>query len=182
MTYKFNELWDFAQANCKVLAQEKIELATVFSMMLGCDSYLEIGSSEGNSLYILGHALNTGGNITYVDRNENHTRPWREPKEKLLAEHGYNITPIHGNTHDPDSIRLAGLKRYDCILIDAGHTYDDVIQDARNYAPLADKYIFFHDIRIPETMRAFLDWLEETKATAHLIVNSKKYGFGVVKK
>lgn len=179
---KFDDLWKFAEDNTLILAQEKRELEYIFNLMDGCESYLEIGTSEGNSLYILGNALKERGSITYIDRNEGHTREWRKPKEKILMENGYEILAIHGDTHHEESIRIASGKKYDCVLIDAGHRYEDAIQDARNYAPLANKYVFFHDIRMPEVMNAFLNYLQESNSLGTIIVNSVKYGFGVIKK
>ncbi len=175
----FNELWDFCKANTKILAQDKEEMNEVFDLIKGCESYLEIGTSEGNSLYIFGHAMKHGSTITYVDYNESHTRDWREPKAKILQEDGYIINPIHGNCHNSEVIAEAQKSKYDVVFIDAGHSYNDVIKDAENYAHLATKYILFHDITMDGVRSAFTDWVGDREY--YTVINSKTYGYGIVK-
>lgn len=177
----FEDLWNYVENNCKVLAQNKTEMEHVYNLIIGCESYLEIGTSEGNSLYVFGHAMKSGSEITYVDAAENHTREWREGKIAALLLDDYKITGIHGNSHHKDSVEAAQKKRYDVVFIDAGHTYSDVLQDANNYGPLADKYILFHDVQIPQVMEAYKDWLAETGRTGELVINSDKYGYAIVK-
>lgn len=175
----FNDHWEFVKNHCKVLAQDKEEMEHIYNLMLGCNSYLEIGTAEGNSLYVFGHALPKGSTITYVDAAERHTQSYRE--EKLEHMKGYNVIAIHGNSHHEDAIKKARENRYDCVFIDAGHTYDDVLQDARNYAPLADKYVFFHDVQLPPVMEAYKKWQEESGTKGYEVINSMNYGYGVIK-
>ena len=175
----FNDLWNFVENHCKILAQNKQEMEHIYNLMIGCESYLEIGTAEGNSLYVFGHALKKGSEITYIDAAEEKTRPYRE--EKLSHMKDYTIRGLHGNSHHKDCIEEAQKRRYDIVFIDAGHRYDDVLQDARNYAPLADKYVFFHDVQMPEVMEGFKMWQLESGMKGYTIINSEKYGYGVVK-
>ena len=165
----FNTHWDYCQKNTKILAQDKEEMRCIYGMMEGCESYLEIGSSEGNSLYIFTQALKSGSRVTYVDYGEKWTASWREPKEKLLASKGYNITAIHGDSHDDEVIKRAAKEgSYDCVFIDAGHEYDDVIKDADNYGHLAKKWLFFHDIKLRPVKAAFEMYLYKNKKFVEL--------------
>lgn len=175
----FDDLWEFAKSHCKVLAQEKTEMETVFNLIKDCESYLEVGTAEGNSLYIFGHALKKGSHITYIDAAEVHTQKYREFMIKQMND--YTVYGLHGNSHHLDMITEAKKQRYDVVFIDAGHKYDDVIQDARNYATLADKYVFFHDVQLPPVMKAFEDWQEESGMKGYTVINSDNYGYGVVK-
>lgn len=175
----FDDLWEFVKAHCKILAQEKSEMVEIFNLMKDAESYLEIGTAEGNSLYVFGHALKKGSDITYVDGAEKHTQKYREGILNRMGD--YKVMGCHGNSHDPAIIKQAQERRYDIVFIDAGHTYNDVMQDARNYAPLADKYIFFHDVQMPEVMQAYNDWLKESGRTGYTIIKSIGYGYGVVK-
>lgn len=175
----FDTVWEFVKNHCKVLAQDKQEMNHIYNMMVGCKSYLEVGTAEGNSLYVFGHALKKGSPIFYIDAAEKHTQPYRE--FKILNMPDYKIIGFHGNSHHKDTIAKAKHRRYDCVFIDAGHTYDDVLQDARNFAPLADKYVFFHDVQMPAVMEAYKMWQLESGTKGYEIINSTNYGFGVVK-
>ncbi len=175
----FEELWNFVSKNSKVLAQNKREMEHIYNLIIGSKSYLEIGTAEGNSLYVFGNALEKGSPIFYVDTAEIHTQPYREFKIANMPD--YKITGFHGNSHHKDIIEKVKERRYDCVFIDAGHTYDDVLQDARNYAPLADKYIFFHDVQLGPVMGAYKMWQLESGTKGYEIINSDNYGYGVIK-
>lgn len=178
----FEERWKYCEANTKVLAQDFNEMRTVYGLIEGCESYLEIGSSEGNSLYIFGHAMKPGAHIAYVDFGEKHTTPWREPKEKELKLSGYSLNAIHGNSHDVDVIKeTAKAGAYDVVFIDAGHEFNDAYHDAMNYGHLATKWILFHDIMLRPVRAAFEMYLYKTKRFGFEIMNSLDYGYGVIK-
>lgn len=175
----FNDHWEFVKGHCKVLAQDKVEMEHVYNLMKDCESYLEIGTSEGNSLYVFGHALKNGSHITYVDFAEERTKKYREGILPLMK--AYAVRGIHGNSHAFEVIEKVKERRYDCVFIDAGHTYNDALFDARNYAPLADKYVFFHDVQLPEVMEAFKMWQLESGMKGYTVINSLNYGYGVIK-
>lgn len=178
----FEECWDFivkrsADKNFPVV-QNKHELMEVFSLMKGCSSYLEVGSAEGNSLYVLAHALKEGAHITYIDWDEPHTRDSRNEVVKLLTDEGYKIQPVIGNTQHREVIELAQLNDYECIMIDAGHAFYDVMCDASNYMPFASKYVFFHDIMLPDVGDAFA--IRTRGMKTRRIIHSNNFGYGVV--
>lgn len=162
--------------------QEPSELEHIFNLMLGCTSYLEIGTAEGNSLYVLAHAMKPDSHITCVDFGEKHTRPHAQAVIGSLVMDGYDVRAIMGNSHDKDIIEQATDRQYDVVLIDAGHSYEDVMADARNYAPLAHKYVFFHDVQLPEVERAFKEYQLETGLRGYTVISSKTFGFGVISK
>lgn len=177
--YAFNDLWRFVMKRNITIVQEPNELEHIFDLIRGCESYLEIGTAEGNSMYVLAHALKTNARITYVDLAENHTKPHREKIISDLEAKGYYITPVHGNSHDPEVIMKAN-GRYEVVLIDAGHRYDDASQDAKNYGPMATKYIIFHDINIPGVREAFDKYKEAHNLSGYTISNSETFGFGIL--
>jgi predicted O-methyltransferase YrrM len=180
----FDELWRFITTRSVGFptVQEYHELEHLFDLMQGCESYLEVGAAEGNSLYVLAHALKQGAEIHYIDWDEDHTRAPRVEILKLLQRAGYNVTPIHGNTHDPIVIQRASARQYDVVLIDAGHSYDDVMQDARNYGHLATKYLIFHDVCLPEVNRAFEQYAKGIGASYYRRINSETFGYGIIRK
>ena len=130
-------------------------------------------------MYVLAHTLKPNAKITYVDYGEPHTTPHRNEIIAELTKRGYYITEILGDSHDPEVVMKAN-GRYDVVLIDAGHTYDDALQDARNYGKMATKYILFHDINLPEVKAAFNKYKEETGLPGYTISNSATYGYGIL--
>lgn len=161
------------------LVQDKQELDFIFNLIQGCETYLEVGTAEGNSMFVLAHALKQNAHISYVDWDEERIRPKREMIEDTLTKQGYHITGIHGNSHDPETIMKAN-GRYEVVLIDAGHAYDDAIQDARNYGKMATKYLIFHDVNLPEVKSAFQEYQLETGYKSYIISNSESFGYGIM--
>lgn len=179
MSKSFDELWRFIclRSASFPVVQEYHELEHIFNLIRGCNSYLEIGTAEGNSLYVLSHSLKENAEITYIDWDEEHTR---KPRNQIIEMLNCNINPIHGNTHDSNVINMASIRSYDVVLIDAGHKFDDVIEDARNYGKLAKKYIIFHDINLPDVDEAFGLYQKETGFKSYKISNSEHFGYGVM--
>lgn len=177
----FKDHWEFVKGHCKILAQNYEEMEHIYNLITECEakSYLEIGTAEGNSLYVFGRALPHESDLTYVDMAEAHTKPYRESVIAHMKK--YTIHGIHGNSHHPDVIKEAQKQHYDIVYIDAGHSYNDALQDARNYAPLADKYVFFHDVQMPEVMEAYKQWQEESSMKGYTVIHSDNYGYGVIK-
>lgn len=177
----FDELWKYiAERNC-ITVQEYNELKFVYDLIEGSASYLEVGTAEGNSLYVLAHALAPNARITYIDLGEVHTTPHRNTVIDKLKVDGFKVHGIHGNSTDPSVIALV-QERFDIVLIDAGHTYEEVLSDARNYGKLADKYVIFHDINLLPVRKAFEEYQEETGLTGYMISNSETFGYGIIEK
>jgi len=93
---EFNDLWAFIvkrsnDASMPVV-QDKEELEYVFNLLKDCESYLEVGTAEGNSLYVLANALPVNSEITYIDWAEKHTKENRDFILSRLTD--YKITPI----------------------------------------------------------------------------------------
>lgn len=175
----FNELWDdiVKRSVGFPTVQDKSELEHVFYLMEGCESYLEVGTAEGNSLYVLAHALKRNARITYVDYGEKHTTPHRNNVVTKLTQDGYYIKEVLGDSHNPEVVMKAN-GRYDVVLIDAGHGYGDVVDDAENYGKMATKYIIFHDINLPEVRKAFDEYAAGKKS--YTISNSTHFGYGII--
>jgi predicted O-methyltransferase YrrM len=150
---------------------------------------LEVGTAEGNSLYVLSHALKQPrAAIGIIDYGEEHTK---KARQEILEWIRSDLRPRwirekYGNSHDPSLfIDIAeceeGVLGYDVVLIDAGHAYEDVIADAIAYGSLATKYIFFHDVCLPEVGRAF-DWYckQRPDCRAYKMINSETFGYGIM--
>lgn len=177
--YEFDPLWRKIANRVCMTVQEYHELQFVFNLIQGCESYLEVGTAEGNSLFVLAHALAKNARITYVDYGEPHTTDYRNEMVAEVEKLGYYVTPVLGDSHDPAVVMKAN-GRYDAVLIDAGHKFDDVIADARNYGKMAKKFIIFHDINLPDVDRAFEQYKQETGHKGYKISNSEQFGYGIL--
>lgn len=176
----FDDLWKFARRHGDIV-QLRNEIEYVFNLIRGCSSYLEVGTAEGNSLYILAHALTDDAKIAYIDWAEVHTKERRD--EALEALSPRKVIPIHADTHSHRAIDMANaFAPYDVVLIDAGHLYEDVIMDAVNYGSLAKKFIIFHDTQIPAVRKAF-DWyckVKRFKNVEFFQENQSPFGYGII--
>jgi hypothetical protein len=203
-TKTFDELWRDLEERSRrwaiPIVQDYKELEYVFNLIKGCGSYLEIGTAEGNGLYVLSHAIKLGGKISIIDFGEKHTAAARQEVCDILTE-GHNkliykgdepsydkemAKPPHyphvllGNSHSVE-IRKWTLGMYDVVFIDAGHTYEDVIADAIAYGQLATKYIIFHDICLPPVKTAVEWYLKQNpQFKYHEFINSETYGYGII--
>lgn len=77
------------------------------------------------------------------------------------------------------------LPNYDIVLIDAGHLYDDVINDTNKFSDLANDILLFHDIRPknpPEGGLVYV-WpaLQELGMTLdeEIVADEKRMGIGI---
>lgn len=179
----FDEAWDFivkrsADANM-VVVQDRAELEYVFNLMRNCSSYLEVGTAEGNSLYVLANAMPKGSEITYIDWAEPHTEQNRNFILDRLTD--YTIRYIHADSNDQTTAYEVQCKRFDAVLIDAGHDDFNVAIDAMHYACLAKKYIIFHDVQLRDVDRAFTWYAKQRPdCRAYRVVNSEKFGYGIL--
>lgn len=173
----FDDLWRYVIERNITVVQERSELEHVFNLIRGCESYLEIGTAEGNSLYVLAHALNPGARITCVDLGEMHTRSHQERiMQALLPD--YTVGMFHGNSMDINTYPIK--EKHDVVLIDGGHDYATVKSDIAMYAPLATKHLIFHDVMMPDVKRAVDEYVSETGAKYREFINSLTMGFGIV--
>lgn len=176
----FEELWQWVRDRNITTVQDGPELEHVFNLMHGCDSYLEVGSAEGNSLYVLGHAVKSGGIITYIDLGEPHTKERRQEAVDYI-KHNHLVGEYLGDSTRPTTYKPTKVQIYDCVLIDGGHDFATVLSDAILYAPLAKKYVFFHDIQLPE-VKAAVEWFVARWPLGkyRTFINSETYGYGVI--
>jgi len=188
---EFNKLWkEITRREGVITVQNCEELEHVYNLMCDCETYLEVGTAEGNSLYVLAQALgkNSKWEVTpivyYVDFGEKHTTPARDEVVRYLKDKGIQVKSCLGNSHHPDVVALpqADLSMYDVVLIDAGHSYEDALADAAAYGWRAKKYIIFHDVQLPEVRRAY-DWYraQMPEKESYRVVNSETFGYGVIK-
>lgn len=175
----FEELWREINKAPSAVVQERTELEFIFNKMKSCETYLEVGSAEGKSLYVLAQAMPKGSEITYIDLGEKHTSPERNEWLKKLTD--YKLTEILGNSNSFRSYLPVKDQKFDAVFIDAGHDLFSVLVDACWYGLLAKKFVFFHDVTIPAVDFVF-QWFSKNIPNEHAykVINSETYGYGVI--
>lgn len=177
----FDERWKWITKRAggeSNVVQERHELEHVYNLIKACDckTYLEIGSAEGTSLHILGSIPES---VDYIDLCESHTETLR----KEITGQNAKFTCFKGNSTNKETyLNRIAKKLYDCVFIDGGHDFDTVISDSLMYATLATKYVFWHDIQLPEVREAVDVFLKHHKhlGTYSFFVNSPSYGYGIL--
>ncbi len=183
----FDELWKDLEERSKrwaiPIVQDYKELEHVFNLIKGCRSYLEVGTAEGNGLYVLSHALADDAFVQVVDFGEKHTKAARNEVTGKWLKYSEAL----GNSHNADIVSSVVLdtetcvSRFEAVFIDAGHTYEDVIADAIAYGCLATKYIIFHDVQLPPVKAAYDWYLAQNPQFKHYeFINSPTYGYGII--
>ena len=175
--YGFEDFWQFITKRRPAVVQQREELEHVFNLIHGCESYLEIGTAEGDSLYVLAHALKPGSRITSIDLGELGTRTLVEQIMQLLMPL-HSVAIYRGNSMDAST--YPRKVKHEVVLIDGGHDYETVKSDIAMYAGLATKYLIFHDVMMPSVKQAVDEYVRESGAKYHEFVRSETMGFGVM--
>lgn len=120
-----------------------------------CQSYLEIGSRDGDTFYdIVTKCMPKDAVCVAIDLpggkwgNESSESKLRNCIETLRSKGWQNVYAIFGDSTDSDTIKQVKQLSpiYDAMLIDGDHEYDGVNNDWLNYSPIANKLVAFHDI------------------------------------
>jgi hypothetical protein len=102
-----------------------------------------------------------------------------------IKESGLPADLINLSTLDSEALPKVKniLDSYNIVFIDAGHKYEEVMNDIRKFKPLAKDILLFHDIRpkeVNETIgvyqaiqHSFIDLDEE------IVTNEKVMGIGI---
>jgi len=172
---RFEQLWEASCKRLPTVVQEKRELFALFSLMreIGCESYLEIGTSNGGSLWVLAGVVD--GTLTVVDICE--------AKSKALFDEAVAHTQAHaicGDSTDPATVERA-RGEYDVVMIDGGHSYEVVSADMKNYGPMARKMIVLHDINHRDVQKLWGEIAASIPSRCLMISTPQStMGFGVI--
>lgn len=130
------------------LEQDLLEFANFIDLLRneGVKSYLEIGSKNGGSLWMVASFLPEGSRVVSVDIGSGDYVKFLEQTVSRISTQGRDAHLILGNSADKSVIQRAlALGPFDAVMIDGDHIYDAVMQDWNNYGPSA-RIVAFHDI------------------------------------
>lgn len=121
--------------------------------------------------------------ITYIKHDENNNSLF--DTLDYLKNCGLDISLVNCNTLDDWALPKVteNNKSYNIVLIDAGHKYEEVMNDIRKFKPLAEDILLFHDIRPKEVN----DTIGVYQAINHslidldeeIVTNEKLMGIGI---
>lgn len=141
--------------------QERSEIRSLLQTIAEVQpkTILEIGTSNGGSLFLFARVASPGALIVSVDLPHGEFGggypPWRGHLYRAFASGSQRITLLRANSHESQTLEtvraaLAG-RPVDALFIDGDHSYDGVKLDYEMYGPLvrAGGVIAFHDIVPP---------------------------------
>lgn len=121
----------------------------------GTLSFLEVGAWKGLWAIAFAHFCSIhdieGYYVTITKLNDDINNNGLLKTIKYINKHSWDICAdvIDSDTHNilaEDLVRKYNEK-YNIVFIDAGHKYEDVINDITKFAPLCKDILLFHDIR-----------------------------------
>lgn len=147
---------------------------------------LEIGVFRGQTIALVQLLAKLAGKkcicygVTPLDNTDGH---WdSDYKADIKRIHNeFNLTQpriVKGLSTDPDIIdEVQYMAPYDLVYIDGGHTYDVVVQDMKNYSPLASRFLIVDDCcnDIPMPWGYFTGIEPVTKAVNEWEAGQKKF-------
>ncbi len=140
------------------LLQNAREFAEFIDLMKSewVESYMEIGSMFGGSLWRVANELPKGSRVVSVDYaiDTPEALPHLQACVDELNSTGCDAHLIHGDSMAPDTVeKVRALGPFDCIMIDGAHTLEAVTSDWEHYGPMA-RIVAFHDIAWNSTWKS----------------------------
>lgn len=172
----FEQAWTEVTGRAKCVVQDKEELFGFIQLLVAQNvrSYLELGTSEGVSLYCVGRCLPQESIIYGVDLGEEHSVGHLSQNITLLRQAGQFACFIKSTCADARDQFTDGM--FDAVFIDADHTYESVKQDWEMYRNVG-RIVAFHDIRLEGPGRL---WREIGGGLElHHTACTQKWGIGV---
>lgn len=161
-----------------------------FVLEMKCKKVLALGTQNGQSdrAILMALAQNEEGILVSVDHKRRQT---------ILDEHFSDYKKywnfIQGDTTNPEIVQsvkdtLNEDEQFDFLLIDAGHDYESVSADFKNYAPMVRSggVVFFHDTVNQNAgvnkLWAEIDWPEKFNCNWGNARSNFIVGMGICKK
>jgi len=146
-------------------------------------NFLEIGSAAGGCSVLFDQTFELK-NIVIIDDNQHPKHGLRYWNIKTIKCH---VREFIGKSQTPAAIKFVknlGIK-FDIIMIDAGHGYNETLADVENYEPFLSEggFILMHDIEIVDSVKqAFNEIKKEYKTKTYISKTKPICGIGVLQR
>jgi len=132
------------------------------------ETFVEIGSMEGASLYVYGGLVPRNGTVIALDdcRRKRTRRNLKRAIELLKNAEGIDAKLLRGDSHKPETLdalkTMLGGKLIDFLHIDGDHSAAGSLLDWEMYSPLVRPggIVAFHDIRGSAPCHVDKTWLK----------------------
>lgn len=134
--------------------ESEINSLVQFAHERGVKKYLEIGARHGDTFHYMLTRLNALGTQCSGLALDLPGAAWGQPDSvaalrrciKDLSSRGFAASMLLRDSHDEVTIEMVRQRGpYDLVLIDGDHRFGPVMQDFRDYSPMA-RFVAFHDI------------------------------------
>jgi len=154
------------------LKQHRKEIDFAFNHVLAhvgvVDTFVEIGSMEGASLYVYGGLVPRGGLAIALDdcRRQRTRRNLKRSVALLRDAEGIDASILRGNSHKQETLAVLkeqlGCRMIDFLHIDGDHSAAGSWSDWEMYSPLVRPggIVAFHDIRASAPCHVDDTWLK----------------------
>ena len=152
---------------------------------LSPSTILEIGTSNGGTLYIWARYIKNCRRIISIDLPEGY--PYAKIKLFKLFDKTREFYFLRGNSHSKKAVdmltQVLRQEKIDFLYIDGDHSYEGVKQDFKTYGSFVTRggVVAFHDIVYHRNYGVDRFW-NEIKcqyASKEIITSQKKPGFGI---
>lgn len=176
--------------------QNKEELFILLGLLdfLKPKRVMEIGTSEGGTLFLLSKIVDSDGLIISLDLPNGEGGgefypQWKEKFYKTFASKNQQLFLLRENSHEKSTFekisKIIGKEKLDFLLIDGDHSYEGVKDDFSQYLTLVKKdgLIAFHDINegIDEKVQVKKFWnqIKLDNFSAEIIDEFDDIGYGI---
>lgn len=192
---KFNTVKkSFEEMNLPYIPQNDYELQSFCHVVetLNPQVFVEIGTRNGGSTWILSHFMTPGTTIVSIDLSSDKNT---EKNKKLvlgkIKQNGHDVHSIPFDSTLPETIRklknILNGRAIDCLFIDGDHGWDGVVKDWENYNQFVrkDGVIAFHDIvHSKKPWKVYMLWrvLRTVFKFEEFIAPNSPMGIGIIYK
>jgi len=170
---------------CPQQIQIEIEQLAKEIEKISPSTILEIGTSNGGTLYIWARYIKSCRRIISIDLPEGY--PHTKIKFLKLFDKAKEFHFVRGNSHSQKTVdiftQVLGQDKIDLLYIDGDHSYDGIKQDFKNYGQFVARggIIAFHDI-MPHRNYGVDQFWNEVKhqySSKEIVASMSQQGYGI---
>ena len=185
VVYNYLQSLDSSRIYQTLQAPSEFKCFVDLLIKMNVKSYLEVGSRYGGAFEAVMDSL-PGAKGTVVDLPGDDGKPDESFAELMKTMHrlndqGRDVRANIGDSGLPEVVAAAKSRGpYDCVMIDADHSYEGVKRDFDNYADMG-KIVALHDIVNPTTdVPKFWNEIKSQYKSAEIVVDGSCMGIGVI--